>query len=216
MATPAVPTGTPVPGPSPEPGGPRATDITQKPRRARRGAVIAVVDIVVLSVVFATFYLETRPRGPTDVLVNGANLLSNYTNAPAGKTLTNLFQYYIAWFNATGESPTVTSIQASAGSVVEFSMSIWDDLFAPPGVPPSGFPVNCSVNGILAVPPFAIASLEGQFKDGWNAQPFPLNFSGETEYSNTPALLTLNVTLPSQNGVYTPTFVLDITCEQYG
>ncbi len=209
MATPTVPAGTPVPGRSVEPGEPGAAGIATKPRRVRRRAVIAVV-VVVLSVVFAAFYLETRAGGPTGVVANGADLRFNYTNAPVGQTFTNVFGYTLAWFNGWNESPSVGSIQAPAGSVVRLLLEISDDRF-PPGVP-----VNCSVNGIVTLPPFAIVSLEGQFKSGlWNAQPFPLNFSGESDLSNPPALLALNVTLPSQNGVYTPVYVLDITCEQY-
>ncbi len=202
--------GTPPPGSSVEPGGPRPTGVTQKPRRVRRWAVIGTVVVVVLSVVFAAVYLETQASGPTDVLVNGANLGFNYTNVPAGKTATNVFEYAGAWFNATGESPSGWTIQAPAGSAVRLGLTIYEDLF-PPGVP-----VNCSVNGIVALSPFAIVSLEAQFKSGvWSAHPFPLNFSGENYLSNPPASVMLNVTLPSQNGVYTPTFVFDITCEQY-
>jgi hypothetical protein len=212
MAAPPVPAAIPVAGPTIEPSGPRTTGFPPKPRRVRRGVLIAVAVIVILSVVLAAFYLETRPVGSTDVSVDGVNLQSNYTNAPAGQMPATPFDYYVAWFNATSESPSVTSIQAPAGSVVRLSLQIDDDRFFLPGVP-----VNCSVNGIVALSPFAIASLEAQFRNGsWNAHPFPLNFSGESYFSNPPALLMLNVTLPSQNGAYTPEFVLDITCEQYG
>ncbi len=210
MATPTVHAGRPVPGRSVGSGESGPAGIATRPRRVRRRTVIAVV-VVVLSVVFAAFYLETRAGGPTGVVANGAELRFNYTNAPVGQTFTNVFYYGMAWFNGGNESPSATSIQAPAGSVVRLLLEIVDDRF-PPGVP-----VNCSVNGIAALPPFAIVSLEGQFKTGlWNPQPFPLNFSGESQLSDPSALLALNVTLPSQNGVYTPAFVLDITCEQYG
>ncbi|HTW56235.1 MAG TPA: hypothetical protein VMG36_07360 [Thermoplasmata archaeon] len=167
--------------------------------------------LVAVSVGLAAFYLETRAGGSTGVQVNGAALVSDFTNAPAGSAPTIPFDYYFAWFNATSESPSVSSIHAPAGSLVRLSLVIVDDLFSGPGVP-----VNCSVNGVRSVAPFAIASLEGQFRSAaWLSQPFPLNFSGETLVSNFPADLDLNVTLPAQSGSYTPTFVLAISCEQF-
>lgn len=173
-------------------------------------AIIAAV-LAALAVVIVALYAASLPGQPTDVSVNGVTIVSNYTNLPAGKTPPSVFGFYIAWGSGENESPSVASIHAPAGSEVWLHLLIDDDRYSA-----SGAAANCSVNGINALAPFVIPSLEAQFKSGaWTSHPFPLNFSGETEAYNPPANLVLNVTLPAQDGVYTPTLVVDISCEQY-
>jgi hypothetical protein len=200
-----------VPAASESSDGSGATSLPSKPRRFRRVVLVAAVVIVALSVASASLYVEIHAGGSTGVLVNGISVVSNYTNAPAGQSPTSPFQFYFGWFNATAESPTVTTIQAPPSSVVRLSFTIDDDVALGAGVPG-----NCSVNGFVALTPFGIASLTGQFKTAaWSAHPFPFNFSGEYLGRNPSANLFVNVTLPAQSGEYTPTFVLDIACEQY-
>ena len=179
------------------------------PRRRRKSISTAIAVVIVLVVVLAgVYYVETRPAGPTDVTLESIWLSVNYTNHPAGQAPPASFEVYFAWFvNSTTESPSVTNLQAPAGGVALLHLSI--DYDARAGTQ------NCTVYALDALSPFGIASMYGDFKSGWTSQPLPLNFSGATLIHDPVASLDLNVTLPDKDGVYTPVFDMNVTCEQY-
>jgi hypothetical protein len=155
------------------------------------------------------YYVESLPGGPTNVTVDGSVILVNYTNLPSNERPPAAFSIYYAWFNATGEVRGVTTFQAPAGTVALLRVLIEYQTWIP-GV------ANCSITGVSALSPFAIASLWGQSPSfHGSSHPFPMNFSGLGPTSYSTGSLNLNVTLPQKNGVYTSYFVLPATCQQY-
>ena len=164
--------------------------------------------LVVALLLIAALSVETLPSGTTTVSTSSMVVLTNFTSLPQGQSPPNAFQVFYAWFNATGELSNPTVLQASAGSVAPLHLTIQFNVGSGAS--------NCSVNGISAEAPFAIASLIGNFDSpSWTSQPFPLNWSGATATFDPVAALVLNVTLPNQGGMYTPTFVLAAACGVY-
>ncbi len=165
-----------------------------------------------LLVLLAINLTEPRSAVPDDVQVSWIDLSVNYTNAPMGATPPLAISFLYGLGIGSNGSASILSISAPSGSVVWMDMSIdYTELGA-------GAPPNCSADAVSISSPFAITVFSGGvFGQVWSSHPLPLNLTGETAESggSASAGLDMNITLPSQNGVYVPAAVLDVNCSQY-